>query len=323
MLTKVMKLDPILRILFQKPGLYVSGEYIAQQLSISRSAVQKRVQKLVSFGYHISSSPKKGIILEPPYPFKILPELIANQLQYPIDLFYLDQSTSTNTMATQLDQKEPFVLISREQLQGKGRAGRTWTMQRDKDIALTFSMPVDVFYEDVFSSLIHIASLSVYKTLCHYAPDQIYIKWPNDLISRSGQKICGVLTSSMMEENICNRVIVGIGVNINSTQLPEYAISLFDLIGHEININDVYMRLINYFMDYWYHFSSLRDQIFQEWYRYLAWVGEEVCFIKDKQEHIGIFKRVDTDGSVVLDIDHYEYKFITGDLSCLSLRKNS
>jgi BirA family transcriptional regulator, biotin operon repressor / biotin---[acetyl-CoA-carboxylase] ligase len=54
----------VLGILEKNPGSYVSGEQIAAELSLSRTAVWKAVRTLQSEGYCISAVSNKGYLLE-------------------------------------------------------------------------------------------------------------------------------------------------------------------------------------------------------------------------------------------------------------------
>ncbi|MFY9585728.1 MAG: biotin--[acetyl-CoA-carboxylase] ligase, partial [Candidatus Acidiferrales bacterium] len=46
------------------------------------------------------------------------------------------------------------------------------------------------------------------------------LRWPNDLLLH-GKKFCGILTEMHAEPDRINFVIVGIGLNINHTRMPE------------------------------------------------------------------------------------------------------
>ena len=41
------------------------------------------------------------------------------------------------------------------------------------------------------------------------------IKWPNDIVSLTGKKLCGILTEMSAEIDYINYVVIGIGVNVN------------------------------------------------------------------------------------------------------------
>lgn len=62
------------------------------------------------------------------------------------------------------------------------------------------------------STLAFVAALAVYDTVRQIAPEiSVQIKWPNDLLSGEGAKLCGMLL-----ERAGGAVVVGIGLNLVS-----------------------------------------------------------------------------------------------------------
>jgi BirA family transcriptional regulator, biotin operon repressor / biotin---[acetyl-CoA-carboxylase] ligase len=62
------------------------------------------------------------------------------------------------------------------------------------------------------SSLGFVASLAAYDTVRQIAPDvPVMIKWPNDLLTAEGAKICGILL-----ERTGDAVAVGFGINLSN-----------------------------------------------------------------------------------------------------------
>lgn len=62
------------------------------------------------------------------------------------------------------------------------------------------------------SSLAFIAALAVYDAVQQIAPEvPVQVKWPNDLLSKGGAKLCGMLL-----ERAGDAVVVGIGLNLVS-----------------------------------------------------------------------------------------------------------
>lgn len=62
------------------------------------------------------------------------------------------------------------------------------------------------------SSLGFVASLAVHDTVRQIAPEvAVMVKWPNDLLTRDGAKICGMLL-----ERTGEAVVIGIGLNLRS-----------------------------------------------------------------------------------------------------------
>ena len=52
--------DKILELLRSKIGCFVSGEELGRQLSVSRTAISKQIQKLRQEGYEIESTVSQG-----------------------------------------------------------------------------------------------------------------------------------------------------------------------------------------------------------------------------------------------------------------------
>ncbi len=78
-----------------------------------------------------------------------------------------------------------------------------------------------------------------------------WIKWVNDIIIDE-KKISGVITQSQSVGNIVNGVILGIGINVESSPnieptlfVPETA-SLNDFLAEEVKLRFVFDRLVNY-----------------------------------------------------------------------------
>lgn len=322
---KIHTLDAVLWALLANPNQYVSGEKIAQELLITRSAVHKRVEKLRAQGYIIEGEERKGFLLKEPYPYHIIPEKIQSYLSLPndIELLFIEKTNSTNTLAKEILKKKqkPFILCTRDQTSGRGRMDRSWKMSLDQDIAMSIVLPCHISQYLLFS-IIRLASLAVWRTLNQYCSERCFIKWPNDVMTKDGKKICGILTESVLEDNEIRYIIVGIGVNINSTNLPDYAQSLRDLTNQEHDINKIYALLIDDFVDRWNKFPHNEESVFEEWERLLLWKGEKVSLLHGDTQYQGVFCEVLRDGSLILEINNEKRKFLSGDLSGIQLKKH-
>jgi BirA family transcriptional regulator, biotin operon repressor / biotin---[acetyl-CoA-carboxylase] ligase len=93
---------------------------------------------------------------------------------------------------------------------GRGRMGRTWESPTGNLLASTI---VRVRLDDPpASTLAFVAALAAYDTVQLIAPEVVVqIKWPNDLLSVDGAKLCGMLL-----ERAGDAVVVGIGLNLVS-----------------------------------------------------------------------------------------------------------
>ncbi len=145
----------------------------------------------------------------------------ANTLFTGKNLIYVPECHSTNTLALELALKPAFnegsVIITDNQIAGRGQRGNTWEAAVGKN--LTFSIvlkPVflairDQFFLNIFTSL------AVYDFLRIAANVMASIKWPNDILV-DGKKICGILIENQIRSSQVSISVVGVGININQSE---------------------------------------------------------------------------------------------------------
>ncbi len=213
-------MNKVLLYLFKK-NEFVSGEDISREFSISRTAVWKHINSAKNNGIEIEAVSGKGYRVIKIPEDKIIPELVLSKLDNPaFDIIYLPELNSTNTYAkeniTSLNDKD-YLVITDNQTKGRGRHERKWESEKGKD--LTFSLIIHPDTEvKFFYNFTIISSLSIYKTLINFIEnkEKLLIKWPNDLYYEN-KKICGILSEMVTEEALLKSLIIGIGININST----------------------------------------------------------------------------------------------------------
>jgi len=91
---------------------------------------------------------------------------------------------------------------------GRGRMGRDWVSPLGNLYASTIArlLPGD----PPASSLAFVAGLAAHETIKLIAPDVvIQLKWPNDVLSSKGEKLCGILL-----ERSGDAIIAGFGINL-------------------------------------------------------------------------------------------------------------
>ena len=132
-----------------------------------------------------------------------------------------DSLTSTNSVLLDWIKEgkeipDGFVLAAREQTAGRGRGDRSWDAGAGKNLTFSFVLTDDASPQRLVSIPMTVA-LSVAECLDGYGlvPN---VKWPNDVLS-DGKKLCGILT-----EKTGDRVVVGIGINVNMSEEEAAAI---------------------------------------------------------------------------------------------------
>ena len=134
----------IVEMLKRAGGDFVSGESIAGELNISRTAVWKHIQKLRDNGYEILSRERCG------YKLKDAPDLLLpSEIQIGLDtqivgaeMHYRPSVDSTNHIAKALayhGAPDGTIVVAEEQTDGKGRRERDFYSPRGKGFGFLFS----------------------------------------------------------------------------------------------------------------------------------------------------------------------------------------
>jgi BirA family biotin operon repressor/biotin-[acetyl-CoA-carboxylase] ligase len=126
---------------------------------------------------------------------------------------------STNTYAAQCARegaKEGTVIVSDYQTKGRGRFRRKWISAPGEN--LLFSIILRPRHGAHRTPLLTLLAAHVLKsTLEAYAGVSCTIKKPNDIMIK-GKKVCGILTEATSKNGEVAFVILGIGINVNSTK---------------------------------------------------------------------------------------------------------
>ena len=111
-----------------------------------------------------------------------------------------------------------LTVIADHQTGGKGRSGRVWMDEPGSNIAMSVLLMPGLGAESM-SMLTLVSAIAVAEAIEYRTGLEPKIKWPNDVVI-NGRKVCGILTElEVAQGKYC--LIVGIGVNVNQTYIPE------------------------------------------------------------------------------------------------------
>jgi BirA family transcriptional regulator, biotin operon repressor / biotin---[acetyl-CoA-carboxylase] ligase len=125
--------------------------------------------------------------------------------------------TSTNDIAREMAAKgapEGTVVVASEQTRGRGSRGRVWVSPAGVNLMLSVILRPEIT-PDRLGELAFVAGVAVAGTLRERFGLDARIKWPND-VRVGGKKIAG-----MIVEAAKGAAVLGIGLNVNWTELPE------------------------------------------------------------------------------------------------------
>lgn len=203
----------LLKLLDDNLGEYVSGQKIAEQLGISRAAINKAAESLRKSGYNIESRTRVGYKLTNKVNL-LTSEGINAYIEEPCTLKVFDAIDSTNTYAKTLDLADgPVAIVADSQKTGRGRLGRSFESPSGSGIYLSIAFRPD-FDLDEALFITMAAAVATSAAIEEVAGISTRIKWVNDLYYRD-RKVCGILTEAIsnFETGKIEGIIIGVGIN--------------------------------------------------------------------------------------------------------------
>ena len=129
-------------------------------------------------------------------------------------LVLFDEIDSTNSEAIRIAKNgkidSNYAIFAKSQTKGRGRSGKNW-QSTFGNLHVSFLIKPNKKLE-LLPQLSFITALVVYDTIKSFKPNDIKLKWPNDILV-NGKKIAGILLESIKVANNYY-LIIGIGINI-------------------------------------------------------------------------------------------------------------
>ncbi len=257
------RIDALLTLLADNAMIVISGAKVAREIGVTRWTVWRWIEKLRSLGVKVKGHPRTGYQIER-VPDVLAPNMIRRRLRnspFTRRIYHFFKIDSTNTVALRLGHEgEPHgtIVLAEEQTAGRGRAGRSWHSEKTSGIYLTVLLrpPIGPVEAPLITLL---AGLAAYDAVVEQTDFQPDLRWPNDLLLR-GRKFCGILTEMHAEPDHVHFVIVGLGINVNHTRMPEelsaIATSLRMESGHTYSRLELLVRLLRCLDRYYNQFLA-------------------------------------------------------------------
>ncbi len=236
-----------------------------------------------------------------------------------------DTLDSTNTEALNQAKRgagEGLCVVAREQTAGRGRHGREWIS--GANAGLYFSLLLRPTIENKFLSLITLmTAVAVADVLNEIYAIKSDIKWAND-IHVGGKKICGIL-AEMTETNSGTAIVVGIGINLKSSNFPAELEDSATSIEAETKIApdiEKLMESLTKNLSKFYallHAADGAAQIRREWTRRSSYaVGKNVIVKLANESFTGTTCGIKENGALLVEMADGEIKIVqAGDVERL------
>ncbi|MFN8287093.1 MAG: biotin--[acetyl-CoA-carboxylase] ligase [Chitinophagales bacterium] len=245
-----------------------------------------------------------------------MPESPSPALFIGKNLVELETADSTNNHAKQLLTNstpiEGTAIMAHNQTAGRGQMGNTWQTEPGKNLTVSFILYPDFLAADKQFYLNMAVSLAVKECCESVLPDEVEIKWPND-IYYGDKKLAGILIENTISGSSLSSSVIGIGLNVNQTQfdpsLPNPS-SLMLETGKEFNVKTLFASLAVYLEKYYLqlrqsHFNFLDRAYTEALYRY----QQTHEFRKGAQVFKGEINGVSKDGKLIIHSAGKELRF--------------
>jgi BirA family biotin operon repressor/biotin-[acetyl-CoA-carboxylase] ligase len=309
-------------------GNFHSGQELASQLGMSRSALWKRLQKLQQElaielyavsgkGYKLSNS------LQLLTPDKLERGLRQSDRLNNLPLIETHLSLgSTNQRALEqamLSPHQPRLILAERQTAGRGRRGRHWVSPFGRNLYLSLYWWYENMPESI-ASLSLMVAIILAKHLEAAGVPACELKWPND-VRFQGQKLAGILLEMQGEAAGGCGVVVGIGVNLDLRDNEVEAIDqpwtdVRRILGKNVDRERFAIDLLVELVETLREFPGIPfTTCLDEWHRRDVLLGREVNLTLANQTIHGISRGIDEQGALLLEDDGRVRRFYSGEVS--------
>lgn len=210
------------------------------------------------------------------------------------------------------------IILTNSQTNGRGRENRVWSSPMG-NLYFSLLLKPKISLEKIpLISFVAITALriAVEKIFAEFGiVASLENKWPNDLLINK-KKCAGLLLESKNNNQNCEFIIIGIGLNIdsnpNQTIFPATNLKNFNIqISSQIALKkflDEFENLYENFLTY--GFKGTR----QIWLESAYNLKKEITVRLDGKEISGIFSDLDEKGNLILEKDKETIKINVGDI---------
>lgn len=240
------------------------------------------------------------------------------------NFIYIDEVESTNSLLLNSNEYKEHgtVLFAELQTKGRGRLNRDWRSARE--LNLTFS----ILLKENLSNL-NLVNLGTAVAIAHsinnfYQLD-VTLKWPNDVLIND-KKTAGTLIESSSKSNKIEKVVVGIGINVNQTAFNgEYRIkptSIKRECKETVSRERLLSEILNNFEEMLNDLESNKQKVLEDWKSRSKHLGEKIKIEDGNQTKFGLFYDIDDDGYLLLKNNDKIERITFGDVSLTPNQRN-
>lgn len=220
----------------------------------------------------------------------------------------LDEIASTNTylqeMTLESECFEGLVVVTKNQLQGKGQRGNVWESENGKNLTFSLLLKPNLLVEEQFI-ISQTISLGIADFLNQLGLKNVTIKWPNDIYVNN-QKIAGILIENTLKANRIANCIVGIGLNVNQFQFSDTinATSLALQLDKDVELEQVLTDLLKHLEFRYLQLKAGKNNLLKHDYlNHLLGYQKPLNYLVNDEKVIGIIQGISPIGKLQVEIN--------------------
>lgn len=238
---------------------------------------------------------------------------------------FFSQTASTNDDASAwLRDGAPAgaVVLADEQIQGRGRRGRSWLAAPGTSLLMSLILRPDIPRAQLPPRRLPLVNLAGAVALADVLTDLGLlpgIKWPNDVLIDE-YKVAGVLAEAAWSGDELAGVILGMGINVLDGALPGETAEQFRATTLEAPLHyppdrgDLLSRLLPR-LDHWTPLMA-DHRLLAAWRGYNVTLGCRVTARAADHERIGLAEDIDENGALLLRLDDGQlHRLLAGDVT--------
>ncbi len=230
------------------------------------------------------------------------------------DFYCYDRLDSTMDQAKLLlnqKVKQNLLVIAQAQRLARGRLGNQWQTTSGA-LAVTFILPVDG--QISYTAFPLVVGLLLIESIAD-RQKKLMIKWPNDILTKNGQKIAGILVEQYQHKNQ-NFLSIGVGMNLESKIPGLDSASLYEAIGIAYHPCDLASKLALELPAILKTFQEFGFSAFQErWNNFSFPLGSEIEANWNQEKIHGRYGGVDQQGRILVNINNEDQSFTSLEIS--------
>ncbi len=149
-----------------------------------------------------------------------------------MNIIKLNAIDSTNSYLKKLlvqNNLESYTVVTANyQTAGRGQRGTTWLSGDSKNLIFSVLIRFESLKITHQFYLSMAVSMGIITVLQRTLKNRFFVKWPNDIMAEK-DKVAGILIENIVSDKFVKNTIVGIGLNVNQQEFPDFIGSVTSL----------------------------------------------------------------------------------------------